>query len=297
MHEAYKLGASLYVPAVHNKLLPALRGDLYPAVRSLIACTEDSLRDSDVPRALAHIRGLLPSLPSRASGPLRFIRARNPEVLGELLSMRGIDRIHGFVIPKADMDSLPAYERLLAGREFWIMPTLETSPVFDLLGQREIRMYLQASTIKRQVLACRIGGNDLLRMLSMKRKRGGTLYETPLGILIQQLVLSFLPYGFQLTAPVFDFVDDPDTLLNETQIDVMMGLIGKTAIHPSQVSVIERALAVSDEDLRTAREILGSNTAVFKFNGAMMERTVHEPWAQSVIARGATQPLPVHVEC
>lgn len=288
MHEAYKLGASLYVPAVHNKLLPALRGDLYPGVRSLIACTEDSLSDTEVPHALSYLRGLLPALPTRAAGPLRFIRPRNAEVLAELLSMRGIERIHGFVIPKADMDSLPAYEKLLAGRECWVMPTLETSPVFDLLGQREIRTYLQASSLKRQVLACRIGGNDLLRMLSMKRTRGATLYETPIGILIQQLVLSFLPYGFQLTAPVFDFVDDPDTLLVETQTDVTMGLIGKTAIHPSQVAVIERALAVSDDDLAAAREILGARTAVFKLNGAMIERTIHEPWARTILARGAT---------
>lgn len=297
MHEAYKLGASLYVPGVHHKLLPALRGDLYPGVRSLIACTEDSLRDADVPRALATLRELLPSLPARAAGPLRFIRPRNAQVLAELLSMRGIERVHGFVIPKADMDSLPAYEKLLAGREFWVMPTLETSPVFDLVGQREIRMYLQASSFKRQVLACRIGGNDLLRMLSMKRVRGRTLYQTPIGTLIQQLVLSFRPYGFQLTAPVYDFVDDPDTLLAEAQMDVTMGLIGKTAIHPDQVAVIEQALTVSDDDIRTAREVLNSDSAVFKFNGAMIERAVHEPWAQSVLARGEATRHPIHVEC
>lgn len=289
MHDAYRIGASLYIPATNAKLGSALRGAQFSDVRSLIACTEDAVAEADLPRALAQLRSILPTLPPRSSGPLRFIRPRNVEVLEQLLAMRGVDRVHGFVIPKADTSSLPAYERLLAGSEYWVMPTLETSEVIDVLGQRELRLYLQTSAIKRNVLALRIGGNDLLRMLAMKRARGITIYETPIGILIQQLVLSFRPYGFQLTAPVFDFVDDEQTLIRETQADVAMGLIGKTAIHPNQVALIERALSVSEDDLRAAREILAANSAVFKFNGAMMEATVHMPWAQTILAREATQ--------
>lgn len=284
MHDAYRLGASLYIPAVHKSLHAVLSGQL-AEVRSLIACTEDAIADSELGRALAQLRTVLPTLPPRSADRLRFIRPRNPDVLEQLLSMDGIERMHGFVIPKADMDSLPPYERLLKGRDFWIMPTLETLPVFDPLGQREIRRYLEASAIRHQILALRIGGNDLLRLLAMKRARGVSLYETPIGALIQQLVLSFRPYGFHLTAPVFDFVDDPNTLLRETRSDVAMGLVGKTAIHPRQVPVIERALAVSDDDVRTAREILGANTAVFQSNGAMIEPAVHTRWAHSILAR------------
>lgn len=289
MHDAYRLGASLYVPATNPKLGAALRGAQFPEVRSLIACTEDAVSEADLPHALTHLSNTLPMVPPRSSGPLRFIRPRSAAVLEQILAMRGIDRVHGFVIPKADTGSLPAYERLLAGTDYWVMPTLETSEVIDVFGQRDLRFYLQGSAIKRNVLALRIGGNDLLRMLAMKRTRGTTIYETPIGILIQQLVLTFRACGFQLTAPVYDFVDDAQTLMRETQADVAMGLIGKTAIHPNQVALIEGALSVSEDDLRAARAVLAANSAVFKFNGAMMEATVHMPWAQSILARDAIQ--------
>jgi citrate lyase beta subunit len=285
MLESYRLGASLYVPAMHTKLLQALRGDLFQDVRSLIACTEDAVAEVDLPRALAKIKSILPALPSRAAGPLRFIRPRNADVLAQLLDMRDIDRIHGFVIPKADIESLPAYERHLAGSDFLVMPTLETSTVFDLMGQRDLRQYLESSVIRPQILALRIGGNDLLRILAMRRTRGTTSYETPIGLVIQHLVLTFRPYGFQLTAPVYDFIDDPETLVRETQADLAMGLIGKTAIHPDQIAVIESAFKVCEDDLNAAREILTANSAVFKFNGAMMEVAVHTRWAQSILAR------------
>lgn len=286
MHDAYRLGASLYIPAVHKSLRDVLVGNHLADVRSLIACTEDAIAECDVAHGLEHLRAVLPSLAARSPDRLCFVRPRNPDVLAELLSMDGIERMHGFVIPKADIDTLPRYERLLAGRDFWVMPTLETLPVLDPLGQREMRCYLQASAIRRQILALRIGGNDLLRLLAMKRTRGVSLYETPIGALVQQLVLSFRPHGFHLTAPVFDFFDDPQTLTREIRTDVTMGLVGKTAIHPLQVPIIERALAVSEDDLRTAHAILAADEAVFQCDGAMIEPTVHARWARSVLARG-----------
>ena len=285
MHEAYRLGASLYVPATNPRLGAVFAGTQLPAVRSLIACTEDAIADTELTRALALLREMLPRLPPRSVGPLRFVRPRNALVLGELLAMPGIERVHGFVLPKADTETLPAYEKLLAGRDFWVMPTLETAEVFDVLGQRDLRLHLQKSPVRERILTLRIGGNDLLRMLVLKRTRGTTIYETPIGALIQQLVLGFRPYGFQLAAPVYDFIDDPETLRRETQADIAMGLVGKTAIHPDQVPVIERALAVSQDDLRAAREILATDAAVFRFGGAMLEKNVHTPWARSILAR------------
>lgn len=289
MAEAYRLGASLYVPAVNRNLLATLAGQHCLQARSVIACTEDAVAEQDLPLALRALAVALPKLPPRVQGPMRFIRPRNAAVLDELLSMPAIDRVHGFVLPKADTDSLPAYEQRLAGREFWVMPTLETAPVFDVIGQREIRECLQRSALRRQVLALRIGGNDLLRMLSLKRSRGVTLYETPIGLLIQQLLLCFRPFGYQLTAPVYDFVDDPETLVREARADVAMGLVGKTAIHPQQIPWIESALSVSDDDIRAAREVLSPGHAVVRLDGAMIERTVHDAWARAVLAREAAQ--------
>ena len=289
MLDAYRLGASLYVPAIHDKVEAALSGSAFPGARSLIACTEDSIGERDVELALRKLAECLPRLPSRDLGPLRFLRPRNAEVLGEMLRLPGIDRLHGFVLPKIDAETLAPYEQLLKRHDFWLMPTLETSAVFDPLALRELRQRLLSSTLRRHTLALRIGGNDLLRMLGLKRMRGVTIYQTPIGVLIAQLVLAFRPFGFPLTAPVFDLIDDEQTLAAEIAQDVQMGLIGKTAIHPDQVAIIERGLAVSDQEIEAARQILAPRReAVFKLNGAMMERAVHQSWAESVLARAAT---------
>jgi citrate lyase beta subunit len=286
MHDAYRLGASLYVPAIHTKLKDALRGAIFGGVRSLIACTEDSIAEADVDRALVNLSRILPHLPERDQGPLRFIRPRNAAVLAELLRMDGIEHVHGFVIPKADVDTLSPYESALGRHDYWLMPTLETSAVFDPLALRELRQRLTTAAIKRHILALRIGGNDLLKMLGLRRLRGVSIYQTPLGQLIPQLVLAFRPFGIHLTAPVFDCIDDPQTLAEEVRQDVLMGLIGKTAIHPDQVPVIENGLAVSDHELELARQILAPRReAVFRLHGAMIEKAVHQEWAYAILAR------------
>ena len=43
-----------------------------------------------------------------------------------------------------------------------------------------------------------IGGNDLLNLLGLRRQRGHTLYETPLGAVIARLVTTFKPHGFRV---------------------------------------------------------------------------------------------------
>jgi citrate lyase beta subunit len=297
MHDAYHLGASLYVPAIHQKLKDALRGVSYGRVRSLIACTEDSIGEADVERALANLSRVLPQLPQRDQGPLRFIRPRNAGVLAEILCMDGIERVHGFVIPKADVDTLGAYEAALGRHDYWLMPTLETSAVFDPLALRELRQRLTAAAIKRHILALRIGGNDLLKMLGLRRLRGVSIYQTPLGLLIPQLVLAFRAFGIHLTAPVFDFIDDPQTLAAEVRQDVQMGLIGKTAIHPDQVPVIEAGLAVTEHELELARQILAPRReAVFRLHGAMIEKAVHQEWAYAILARADSTSISVALE-
>jgi citrate lyase beta subunit len=297
MHDAYRLGASLYVPAIHPKLKETLRGLSCGRVRSLIACTEDSIGEADVERALANLSRVLPQLPQRDQGPLRFIRPRNAAVLAEILAMDGIERVHGFVIPKADVETLGPYEAALGRHDYWLMPTLETSAVFDPLALRELRQRLTAAAIKRHILALRIGGNDLLKMLGLRRTRGVSIYQTPLGLLIPQLVLAFRAFGLHLTAPVFDFIDDPQTLADEVRQDVQMGLIGKTAIHPDQVPVIEAGLAVPEHELELARQILAPRReAVFRLHGAMIEKAVHQEWAYAILARAGSTSVSAAME-
>jgi citrate lyase beta subunit len=286
MLDLHRMTASLYVPAVHPKLECALRGLAYPAARSWIACTEDAIADAQLDQALAQLGAALPALPARNQGPLRFVRPRNAEVLAQILAMPDIDRIHGFVIPKADHQSLPAYLKLLEtdGRAFAFMPTLETIATFDAGALLALRTLLLNSALKSRCVALRIGANDLLALLGMRRPRGVSIYQTPLGVLIGQLVLCFKPHGFQLTGAVFDYLDQPELLRAEAQQDRHMGLIGKTAIHPDQVSSIEAAFLPDAREVAAARTLTQAHApAVMSFDGAMLEHAVHGAWARQLL--------------
>lgn len=284
------LAASLYVPANHPKLCRSFLENEPSLAPSFILCTEDSLSDSDLPDALTRVRELLPQLNRRPKSSPVFLRPRNAEVLGEFLAMKGIENVTGFVIPKADVDSLPAYAAHLIGMPFRVMPVLETRSIFDESGRIELRNYLNRSPLGPAVLALRIGGNDLLRLLGLKRQPGVSIYQTPVGHLIPQLMMCFRPYGYQLTGVVCDSLDDVDLLRFEAEMDARMGLIGKTAVHPRQVSILRKAFTVSRDDVSAAKEILKDpSRSVTSYNKMMLERIVHTDWALQTLQRAGTE--------
>src|SRR4051812_10228058 len=93
-----QLGASLYVPATRPDLAAIGNRQKYPSLRSVIFCTEDAIRDRDVPQALANLEKTLLAL--EPVPLLRFVRPRSPAVLDSLLGMSGIEKLSGFVFPK-----------------------------------------------------------------------------------------------------------------------------------------------------------------------------------------------------
>ena len=139
---------------------------------------------------------------------------------------------------------------------------------------------------RERIIALRIGGNDLMNVVSLRRPRDLTLYDTPMGYVIKMLVSVFAPRDFALTAPVCEHIDDHGVMERELAMDIAHGLVGKTAIHPDQISVIEGALKVSPGEHSDALRILNSTLAVFKSQGAMCEPATHRRWAHGILARG-----------
>jgi len=101
---------------------------------------------------------------------------------------------------------------------------------------------------------------------------------------ISRLVTTFLPYGFALTAPVFEHLDNPALLALEVQEDLAHGLVGKTAIHPSQVALIEQHYRVHHSDVEVALRIMSPESpAVFKMHDSMCEVATHRAWAYGLV--------------
>jgi citrate lyase beta subunit len=289
MPDPYQLGASLYVPALHPKLAAVLSRLSYPELKSVIVCTEDAVAERDLDRAVSHLAAVLPTLPP-TPGFLRFVRVRNLTVMQAVLAMPGSSSLDGFVLPKITAASALQYTDLLARHtqhaHHMLMPTLETQEVFEPEAMRDLRAVLLQASVYPRILALRIGGNDLLRILGMRRPRNVTLYDTPLGALMAQLVLIFRPHGFALSAPVCDILDDAPLLLREVQHDLAFGFCGKTAVHPSQVATIESVFKVKASEMQAAQQLIDPNCpAVFQLGGSMLEAAVHGPWAQHIFSR------------
>ena len=165
-----------------------------------------------------------------------------------------------------------------------VMPTIESEVAFyrDRLDQLRIAF----THVPNLILSLRIGGNDLFKLLGMKRPPSLTIYETPLRTTINDLIVTFRPAGYELSAPVFDYLYDDETLIREVQMDLAYGLMTKTAIHPRQIPVIEKLYQVSQHDLNLAEAMINEQApAVFQMSGQMCEPSTHRAWAQRLIAR------------
>ncbi len=280
---AKSMGASLYLPANHKHLMDIANGERLGHTRSLIFCTEDAVADADLSWALFNLSVVLANMKAETTTE-RFVRVRNPEVLTRVLAMPGVEKLTGFVIPKCTRHNFDAYFKQVRGTDHMLMPTLETADVFNDEDMRLFREALEAPGVRSRILALRIGGNDLLALLGLRRPRNMTIYRTPLGPVIARLVTTFRPYGFVLTAPVFEHLDLPELLDQEVAEDMAYGMVGKTAIHPSQIALIEQHYRVKARDLEAARAILDVDSpAVFKMHNSMCEVATHRAWAQRMV--------------
>ena len=279
------MGAALYVPATHKDVLRIANGETLRGVRTIIFCTEDSVGEKELPYALNHLSDALDRM-NVPAGLNCFVRARNPSVLQAILAMRGSHKLAGFVLPKIHLRNFENYWSLLKSSNHPMMLTLETVDVFDDDEIKKLRHQLRHPDVQGRILALRIGGNDLLSLLGIRRPRNMTIYRTPLGHVIGKLATAFIPYGFAMTGPVFEYLNLPHLLEEEVEEDLAHGLVGKTAIHPSQVVQIEKGYAVHKEELEVAHQILrDTSPAVFRMHHSMCELATHRAWATQLLER------------
>ena len=105
-----------------------------------------------------------------------------------------------------------------------------------------------------------------------------------MGYVIKMLVSVFGPRDFALTAPVCEHIDDHAVMARELALDMAHGLVGKTAIHPGQIEVIQNALMVTQGEYSDALRILNSTRAVFK-SQEQCEPATHRRWAAGILDR------------
>lgn len=301
------------MPATKENLTDIISQETKTNADAIVFCFEDALKHTDIPKGIQNLNETFANLKyDPATGdvagqgklPYRFIRVRNLEnyyQLMEALTPQVIRHIHGIVIPKFTPSNIREWEAALKDSDLYVMPTLETEDYFNPALIAEIFNRLTYSSLKDKVLVLRLGGNDLLRGLSMKRPRSETLdnyltgvptlYDTPIATIINQVMIQARYHGFELTAPVFEYFSESDRSAFELELkkDKWQGFVGKTAIHPTQCAIINKVFTVDPDDLATAKEIVsmveeqGIVSGVSNKNQSMIEPTTHYKWAKRLI--------------
>lgn len=296
MLDAYALGATLYMPIIHPKVPEILSGTSACPSSSIVLCLEDALGEGDVERGIGVLKDVLKNVQHRKDLKV-FVRPRSLEMAHRLAAFWDIEKVEGFVAPKVRPETAADWMDVISAADLKIMPTLETSDFFDPGRIAAIRDVFNGFD-HRSISAIRLGGNDLLGALGLRRQRGVTSWEGPLSWVLSMCSSMFVSAGYPVAAPVFDIIDDMETLQREAERDVAAGFISKTAIHPSQVHVIEAAMAVTEDELEQAIAILDKDArAVFQISGVMCEPSTHSKWAQRILARNAFYGAVSRVEC
>lgn len=285
----WALGATLYMPATRADIVDVIYAEKQPGLRSLVICLEDAVAATDVEHALQSLRAILTAIGPRVNrsprSPLVFVRPRDSRMAAALNEWPEITAAHGFVVPKLCLATLGEWVRAVTNPDLLLMPTLETSDVYNPGAMGELGCALR-SELGERILALRIGGNDLMSCLGLRRNPATTLYQTPMGYVIPMLCGVLGAQGFALTAPVFEQLATPQLLAEELDLDIAHGLVGKTAIHPTQIAQIHDGFRVPLEDYNCAKLIVDASApAVFKHNDVMVEPATHYNWAINIIER------------
>ncbi|MBI9115781.1 HpcH/HpaI aldolase/citrate lyase family protein [Sanguibacter suaedae] len=217
---AMALGATLYSPGTRPRLAEDIAKRAAAGVVSVVVCLEDSISDDDVPAAERNVVAQLRAYAQTgATGPLVFVRVRNPEQiplvadgLGEHLGI-----LAGFVVPKFLQDNgieyLEAIEAVNArsGRRLYAMPVLE-SPTLAFAETRSTELAGIQTVLQKYrdtVLAVRIGATDLSAAFGLRRNRELTIYHVHVIAAVIADIVNVLgradETGFVITGPVWEY--------------------------------------------------------------------------------------------
>jgi citrate lyase subunit beta/citryl-CoA lyase len=206
---------------------------------AVIADLEDAVPASRKDVALSAVLTWLDALPSR--GPEVWVRiGAGPRAEEELTAVGTHRRLTGVIVAKAELETLAVADRLLP----------QGVHAGALLETARGLQQLPAIAAHPRVRQLGLGEADLAAELGIAP---GEL--SVLGPVRAQTVIASAAAGIAgPTGPVFLDVGDLDDLRDSTAALKRGGFAARSAIHPTQVEVIEQVFTPTSEELARARE-------------------------------------------
>jgi len=279
-----ELGATLFVPANHKNLKDIALGIKYPTLKSLVIDFEDSILSSDIKDAKRNLKKVLKALKKYRTKVLVFLRPRDVRSLKNLLMLKNINYLIGFVLPKFSLDNSMQYLKLLKGKDFLFMPSIEGKELFSTKELIKLKNLLLP--FKDKILTIRFGLEDMLKQLSMKRKRDFSVFDISVtSTILGQFLAVFKGADFNVSGGVYPYFNDKKGFLKDVKRDIQEGLFSKTIIHPNQIEPVNKLYRVSTAELNDALEIIFSDKVIFNQNGVMAETLTMSNYSKHIIKR------------
>lgn len=307
-NENYQVGALLYCPANKKSLSNSIITNRFDGKYSLALCLEDTINDKKVREAELDMIETLQAIYSSLNAgkefylPKIFIRVRQAEQIERLTKELGnaADIVTGFNLPKFNLENAPAYLDAISATaatkpDIKFMPILESIDLANIQKRADF-LYGIKDIIKpfeEHITNIRVGGNDLCHIYGLRRHTTETIYDIkPVAAALTDILSVFLT-DYVVSGPVFEYYDGEwwdKALTKECSKDVAAGFVGKTAIHPKQIAIINNSLAVLKEDFEDAKDILNwdeSSSSYVRGNSTksrMNEVKTHLNWAKRTMA-------------
>lgn len=303
----YDVGPLLYTPANNSGIYQSLLDQRFGTGFSLALCLEDTINDAHVKEAEAILADTLNRLWKAVQEkdifiPKIFIRIRNASQITRLCNLLADTGtlVTGFIAPKFSLCNADDYIRQLLdanvffNRTIYLMPILESPDIIHLQHRYQILYSLKErlDTIKELILNIRVGGNDLCHAFGFRRHRDESIHSiAPVAGIFSDIITIF-GIDYIISGPVWEYYDGEgwqEGLMQELRDDRLCGFVGKTVIHPHQITAVNEAYKVCKEDYDDALSILqwdDSSPLLVSGSAAnerMNEYKTHYHWAQHTI--------------
>lgn len=307
----YAIGALLYTPATNKNIADKIlsKNTGLKDLKSLALCLEDAIGSGQVSEAENCVKETLSKLNinkiTNVEFPLIFIRVREPKQIWRLYKKCGelLNLITGFLIPKFNKDNMQDYiENFHKVKEkiespLYILPIIESTNAIYIQNRIDNLLQIRESLdlIQDEVLNVRVGGADFSNIFGIRRKIDETIWDVRVVSNCLSDIINMFSKDYVVSGAVWEYFETNDSdnawktgLINELKLDKLNGMIGKTAIHPSQLELIQRNLVVSQEDYNDAMQILNASVVECgvvkgKGHGKMNELRTHSNWAKKTI--------------
>lgn len=302
----YQVGALLYCPANNRSLAKNIINGRFGEKYSLCLCLEDTICDKKVREAELDMQASLRKIYEAQDNfehfylPKIFIRVRCAEQIVRLIKELGevAEIVTGFNLPKFNLENADAYLQAMESCSYMkpnirFMPILESEDLANVairpMFLNEIKEKLKP--FEERVVNIRVGGNDLSHIYGLRRHSYETIYDIlPVAAALSD-ILQVFGKDYVVSGPVFEYYNGEnwaEGLSRECAKDVVTGFVGKTAIHPKQIAIINESLKVYKEDYEDAKAILNwdENDSTYvrgNVSGSRMnEVKTHTNWARRI---------------